>query len=70
MDEKVEIPDGDERRFCLEYMQDAVLGGDGKDEEDMRQFLKQKGVLVPASATFVQVLSLLSARQSRLALVG
>ena len=59
-----EVPNGQDRVLCLECMGDSVVGGDGTDQQEMREFLSSKGVDVPVSATYMQVLKLFEDAES------
>lgn len=55
---KIAVLDGD-RLLCFECMRGALCGmTEQEDESEMRAFLKEKGHTVPATASYVEVLSL------------
>jgi len=64
MTESDNEPDKDDRLLCLDCIRGTVLGGDGKDQQEMREFLSSKGVTVPVSATYMEVLSLFEDAES------
>ena len=64
MNERKELPNGDDRLVCLECMQGVVVGGDCKDEQEMREFLATKGIEIPVKATYMEVLSIFEDAES------
>ena len=64
MMEEEELPEVEGRLLCLECMQSVLVGGDGRDEDEMRKFLACKGVHPPVSATYMDVLALFEDAES------